>query len=298
MKKIFVAGGVSYDALVRLSVLPDPRPHTVFSKGFREAVGSTGTGKALALKKLGMDVSFHAFLGNDRYGDEVRAVFARAGVETHFEVDPSGTERHVNLMDENGRRISIFATYATFEPELDLDRIEPLIAGADLVVLNIINYCRRLIPIAKKHGKPIWTDLHDWDGENGYHKDFARAADAVFLSSDSLRDFQFLMFDLIRQGKQFVVATHGGEGSTLLDRSDRFTTTRAIDAGAVRDINGAGDNFFAGFLWAHAQGRPLAECAEIASVAGGLCVTSDEIAPEDLSPERLEEEWRKHFPRR
>lgn len=295
MKKVLVAGGVSLDSLVGLETLPEPRAQTVFARSFRQAVGSTGAGKALALSKLGLDVTFHAFIGEDAAGEEIRRVFSGTNVRTVFEIDPKGTERHINLMDGSGNRISIFVHTSTFEPSLDLSRLEPLVAGSDLVVLNIINYCRRLIPLVKKHGRPLWTDIHDWDGENPYHRDFVNAADAVFMSSDSLPDYQLSLLDLVGQGKDVAVATHGARGSTLLDRTGHFTFTPAVTLGELRDINGAGDNFFAGFLWAYLEGRPMAECAEIASVAGGLCVTSQELVSEELSPETLERARRAHF---
>lgn len=295
MKKIFVAGGVSYDSLVYLDTLPAPRPQTVFARSYREAVGSTGAGKALALAKLGFDVSFHAFIGDDREGAEIRRSLSEAGVRAFLDVDPKGTERHVNLMDPGGNRISIFAHTSTFEPPLDLSLLEPLVAEADVVVLNIINYCRLLIPLVKKHGKKLWTDIHDWDGVSDYHRDFVRSADAVFMSSDALGDYQLLMFDLLQQGKDFAVATHGSRGSTLLAQGGRFVTTPAVDAGHVRDVNGAGDSFFAGFLWAYLSGRPLHECAQFASVSGAICVTSEQLVADRLSPELLVSEWKRHF---
>ncbi len=63
-------------------------------------------------------------------------------------------------MDQESRRISIFIATATFEPDVDWQQLTVLIAQSDYVVLNIINYCRRLIPVAQSLGKSIWCDIH------------------------------------------------------------------------------------------------------------------------------------------
>src|SRR5512140_1220624 len=96
--KVLVLGGASWDTLVRLERLPEPRPQTVFSQGWRETVGSTGAGKALNLRGLGVDVALHAMLGEDEAGARVRAAIERAGVTFLSDPDPAGTERHLNLM--------------------------------------------------------------------------------------------------------------------------------------------------------------------------------------------------------
>lgn len=75
---------------------------------------------------------------------------AREGVTFLHDIDPRGTERHVNLKSDDGGRISIYMAHATLEPRVALERLEPVIADSGHVVININNYCRRLIPVAKR----------------------------------------------------------------------------------------------------------------------------------------------------
>ena len=63
MTKILVLGGVSVNTMIYLDQFPQPTPQTVFSKGYHETIGSTGAGKALNLKKLGLDVTLHGLIG-------------------------------------------------------------------------------------------------------------------------------------------------------------------------------------------------------------------------------------------
>lgn len=290
MHRMLVLGGVSFDSVIDLERLPPPVPATVFSRGFRETVGSTGAAKALNLKRLGFQTTLHALLGNDAPGQAVRAAFERENLHFVYDFDPKGTERHINLMDKEGQRISIYAAYATFEPQIDLARLEPLIMTADVIVLNIINYCRRLIPLAKRHAKPIWCDIHDYDGKNPYHQDFIEGADVLFMSDEAMPDYRSFMQTQIDAGKSLMVCTHGKRGSTALSRAGEWIETPALNYPLV-DSNGAGDSFFAGVLYGQAHEYALAKSLRLGAILGGLTVSSAELFHPDLSPTLVEAEY-------
>lgn len=288
MARYLVVGGASWDTLLRLDRLPEPRPQTIFAKGSREALGSTGAGKALNLRALGHRVVLHAMLGDDEPGRRVRARLEAAGVELLHDLDPAGTERHVNLMDEAGGRISIYASSGTFEPQVDLARLERLLPAQDAVLLNILNYCRRLIPALRASGKPIWCDLHDWDGQSGYHRDFAEAADHLFLSDDALPGWRPFLEEQIARGKRVAVCTHGRHGATALTAEGRWIEVPAAAGFARVDVNGAGDAFCAGTLHGRSQGRSWEESLRLGAVVAGMCVASEELVHPDLTAARAE----------
>jgi sugar/nucleoside kinase (ribokinase family) len=281
--------------MINLERFPEPRAQTLFSRAYHETVGETGAGKALNLAKLGMPTTLHAMIGADDFGHRIREFLAREGVIFLHDIDPKGTERHVNLMSDDGGRISIYMAYATFEPEVSLARLEPIIAAADHVVISIINYCHRLIPVARRLGKPIWCDIHDWDGRNDYHRDFVAAADYVFMSSDAMPDYRAFMQRQIADGKQLVVCTHGRRGSTALTAAGGWAEMPVIDSYQRVDSNGAGDAFFAGFLYGHARGYTVERCLRIATIVSGLCITSRELAFMELTRQLLAAEYRKHY---
>jgi sugar/nucleoside kinase (ribokinase family) len=295
MARVLVTGSASYDALIQVGEFFAPRPGTVFSKSYHEVVGGTGAGKALALSRLFDQTVFHCFVGDDPAGRLIRQRFAQERLTLLAETDPAGTEHHVNIMNDRGERISIYARYATFEPEFQPESLESEIAAADRLVLNIINYCRRLIPLARKHGKEIWCDIHDYDGQNPYHDDFIAAADWLFMSSEGMADWRGFMKRMIAAGKKAVVCTHGRGGSTLLDARDRFFELPAIEAYERVDTNGAGDCFMSGFLYGHARGRSLEDCQKLATICGGLSVSSRELVHAALSVDFLEAEYLRHY---
>ena len=100
---------------------------------------------------------------------------------------------------------------------------------------------------------------------------------------------------MVAEGKRLVVCTHGKDGSTALTPLDSWVETPALTAYPVVDTNGAGDAFMAGFLYGHARGYPLERCLRTASIVGGLCVTSRELALPELSPALVEREYSRHF---
>lgn len=295
MARIFVAGDITFNMLIYADRFPEPKPQTFFSKGFHETVGGTAAGKALNLNRLGMEVTLHGMIGDDETGARLRGVLAHENVPLVCDIDPAGTQRHVNLMEDSGRRISIYVVYATFEPVVDLDRLEPLIAASDVVALNLSNYCRRLIPLAQKHRRPIWCDIHDYDGKNPYHQDFVDGADVLTMSSDAMPDYRAFMVQMIAAGKRLVICTHGRDGSTALDAAGQWVETPALRDYVQKDTNGAGDSFFAGVLYGSLRGDPLPRCLRLGSIVAGLTITSPELFHPDLNPALLEAEYRRHY---
>jgi sugar/nucleoside kinase (ribokinase family) len=244
MKKILVLGGASYDAIVHLDSFPIPTPQTIHQCQFHEAVGSTGVGKAANLCKLGFDVDLQILTGNDHQGVIIREYVSKLPLNLLNDTDPNGTERHVNLMNALGQRISIFLTSTSSNPPIQYEKYLPNIQAADLVVLNIVDYCRKFIPLLQEHKKEIWTDLHDYDGLNLYHQDFIEAANYIFMSSDNLPDYQDCMLKLIESGKKLLVCTHGSQGASLLTPDKHWIHTPVMDGFERVDTNGAGDAFF------------------------------------------------------
>lgn len=71
MPNALIVGGATWDTIIHLDRLPEPRPGTLFSRESYETVGSTGAGKALNLNRLGFDLTFHAMIGDDEPGQAV-----------------------------------------------------------------------------------------------------------------------------------------------------------------------------------------------------------------------------------
>lgn len=295
MKKILVIGGTTFDSIIHFDELPKPEPQTIFYAPFNETIGSTGAGKAINLAKLNVNCTLHSIIGNDIYGQKIISGLEKAGVNFIYDIDEKGTERHVNLMDSKGNRISIFVTQSSGDLILNIDRIEELIKESDIIVLNIIGYTKQLIRIIKKYNKPIWTDLHDYSVGNPYHEDYIELADYIFVSSDNMSDYKQIMESWIQRGKEVVVCTHGKDGATTLTKDGQWIETKIIDDYKLKDANGAGDSFFSGFLYGYLKEKSIEECLRLGTICAGLCITSTELAFEELNEDIINCEYKKYY---
>lgn len=172
-----------------------------------------------------------------------------------------------------------------------MEKMEELILKNDYIVINIMNYCRKLIPILKKYKKEIWCDIHDYTLGNYYYDDFIEAADYIFMSSENIPEYHNFMKKLINKGKKMIFCTHGKNGSTGLDRNGKFIDIEIIKDYERVDTNGAGDSFFAGVLYGIDKGYDIKKSMKYGTIAGGLTINSKEIFNENLSEKLIEEEY-------
>lgn len=295
MKNIFIIGGASYNSVITLDEFPKAIPQTIHNCHFNETIGNTGAGKALTLSKLGFSTTFHSLIGDDSFGDKVRKFFKNPNLYFISDIDSKGTERHLNIMNSQGERISIFMNPSSDTPTIDYSKFEKDIKKSDYIVVNIANYCRNILPICKKFNKNIWTDLHDYDGNNEYHQDFIDAANYIFLSSDNLPDYKPFMLKQIANGKKLVVCTHGKGGATAYTKEGEWVEIPIIDAYKMTNANGAGDSFFSGFLYGFSKGYETKKCMQLGTVTSGLCIESEMITNNKLSKTLIESEFSKYY---
>lgn len=288
-------GGASFDSLIHLDEFPSPTPQTIHQCRFQEGVGSTGVGKAVNLARLGFETTLQANVGKDMYGSRIEEFLQIPNLTFLPYYDAQGTERHVNLMDANGDRISIFVHNSSDNPPIDLEAYLPALLAADVVIINIVNYCRKMLAYCQAHQKEVWTDLHDYDGKNLYHQDFLDASSYVLVSSLSLPAYKTFMHEQIQKGKKIVICTHGKEGASLLSANGEWIDMPILSDFELVDSNGAGDAFFAGFVYAYQEKMPLRKCMQIATIVAGLAISSPLIAYPDLNKIAVEKMWEKYY---
>lgn len=297
MPRVFIAGPASWNDLVRLDELPAPVPQTVFARQSRSTLGGTSAGKALNLAGLGVETVLRTVVGQDEPGAKIVAELTAAGVSLICEDASGGSERHLNLMDGSGGRISIYLTTSTTAPGPGLhdDAAIAALLAADAVVVDLADHARPFLEIARRHGRAVWCDVHDYDGESSFHAEFVDAATYLFLNGDgfarrgdpgALEDF---MAARIAAGAQAVVVTEGARGARALTADGRWHHQPAAEVSTIVDANGAGDAFFSGVLSAClAGGPPQAWIASwpAALVAGAAqaarCLASESLAPPPL----------------
>src|SRR5690606_24762148 len=121
------------------------------------------------------------------------------------------SEQHLNLMTPAGARLSLYLA-SPDEPDAAAVASEVL-DGADLAVLDLAPRSAELIAPARERGIPIWTDLHDYDGESAFHRPFLEAAEVVFMNADRTDDPWQLLARCLEAGPRLAVGTLRADGA-------------------------------------------------------------------------------------
>ncbi|MGW1379614.1 carbohydrate kinase family protein [Streptomyces sp. NPDC002446] len=288
---VLVFGGSGVDTVVPVGALPVPLADSHAVPPIREWAGHTGTGVALGCAALGLATGLLDFIGDDPPGSLVRERLAGTGVDFRPLISPHGTRRAVNLVAPDGHRMSFYDARDPDDLRMPPEHYLPALRRTRHVHVSITHFARFLYDDIEALGVPVSTDLHDWDGLTGHHREFALRSDLVFLSTAGAGErIGSVMRDILRQGRaEAVIATAGAGGAYLLTPDDR--TPRHVPAvvppGPVVDSNGAGDAFTCGFLYGRLAGRPLEDCARLGAVAGAYACTAPGthtalVGPDDL----------------
>lgn len=274
---VLVLGGAGVDTIVEVPQLPLPYADSYLVPAITSRAGQTGDFLALGLHTLGLRTHHVDLLGDDHEGALVRALHERAGIGLTALPGPTGTKRAVNLVGPDGRRLSLYDISRGGEHDrFPESLVAELAAGARHVHACITHPVAHTLDQLAGLPVTVSTDLHNWDGANPYHEQFAAAADVVFVSAAALPEPAPAMRRILALGRaRVVVATTGAEGGYLLTREDgevrRFAAV--TPPRPVVDSNGAGDAFAAGFLFGLLDGQPAEVCVRYGAIAGAYACT-------------------------
>jgi sugar/nucleoside kinase (ribokinase family) len=282
MVEVVVHGPASWNQVVDLDELPAPEPHMQFARAHRHVLGGTSAGKAAHLRELGIDVELHTVLGTDAAAADIEAALRLGSVPVVATIVGGPSERHLNLMDLHGGRVSLYLDVPEPGPEdtaaarLALQRAA---AGARAVVLDLSQTSRDAVGDVVATGVPIWTDLHDYDGRSAFHAPFADAASFVFMNGDRAPSVRELLRACVTRGAQVAVCTLGADGALALaaDGSEHHVPAEPVPS--IVDTNGAGDGFMAGFLAAYLIGADVHACLAAGAKQAARALGTHQLCP-------------------
>jgi len=216
-----------------------------------DTVGQAGGYASLGYARLGRRTAFIGHVGEDALGGSIRATLASVGIDTRaLFTDPAGTSRSINIMYRDGRRKNFYDGKSHMQITIDIDSCRAVLDGARLAHVNLPNWARQLLPVARELGVVIACDLQDVTHlDDPYRADFIHWADILFFSAVNQAGPGALIEALLqRNPHQIVVSGMGSQGCALGARgSVRYFPPVEMDLPVV-DTNGAGDALAVGFL--------------------------------------------------
>lgn len=298
--KITVIGSSNTDLVAKAPKLPAPG-ETVLGSEFIIAPGGKGANQAVAIARLGGDVTFVAKLGTDDFGDQALENFKRDGIGTDFvfrdRESPSGVA--LIFVDDGGENMIVAAqgANARLSPG-DIDEARDAIESADMAVLQLetpLETVEHAVAIAAENGVPVV--LNPAPGRKLKPGLIGKIdcltpneTEAEILTGITVTDdgtARKAGAKLLGLGAGSVVVTMGKRGAMLITFDENSLIPAAV-VDAV-DATAAGDAFTGGLAYALANGRELRSAVKFANAVAALAVTKMGAQPSMPTRDELEQ---------
>lgn len=213
-------------------------------------IGQAGGYSSRLLKNLGCKVGFIGFTGLDYHGKFIQESYKAWNIETLWFTDPQGTKRSVNIMNKAGERKNFYDGKGSMKVYPDFDQCRLFLQRSEIIHVNIVNWARHLLPIAKELDITISCDIHIININDDYRRDFIIHFDILFLSAVNFDDVTDLIHSLRSLNKNMkIVIGMGSKGAGLSVKGTEITYFRPPKLHfQIIDTNGAGDSLATGFL--------------------------------------------------
>ena len=291
---ILVVGSINMDIAVRAPALPTPG-ETVLGSDFKASPGGKGANQAVAAARLGANCRMIGRVGDDAFGQDLRASFRAENIDTEHIVETKNTPSGVAIIVVNaqGENSIVVASGANFAvtPD-DLFSREALFRQADVVLLQLelpLPTVRAAVDLARRGGAKIILDPAP------VPRRFPPELFQVDVITPNVVEAESLMGDgaaeervdkrtaaaLISRGAKAAVLKLGSRGSVVAAADGHFYRVGPYKVGVV-DTTAAGDTFTAALAVGMGRGLGLHESAKFANAAGALACTK--IGAQEATP--------------
>ncbi|MCI2081934.1 MAG: ribokinase [Bacteroidales bacterium] len=297
MRKIAVVGSCNTDMIVKSKHLP-AAGETILGGDFLMSAGGKGANQAVAISRLGGNVTFICKIGDDVFGEKAMHLYAEEGIDTSNILTSSSHHSGVALIsvDDNAENSIVVSPGANYDllPE-DVEKNKALIASADILLMQLeipIETVMRAAEIAYENGvKIVLNPAPACEVPESLLKKLflfiPNANEASFYSgvackdNDSVKNAAGIIHS---KGVKNVIITIGDKGS-LLCEDGGFKYFEAIKVHAV-DTTAAGDTYCGAICQALSEGRSLDKSISFATYASALAV--QKIGAQPSIPTRKE----------
>lgn len=299
--KVFVSGLVNVETNLKIRSFPVayyPIDYPFF--GIKTNVSGVGYNITEAARTLGDDVTFVSMIGKDDEAKRIAETLDAHGISRRLVFDALDTTPISVVLREpsdSGRRQIYCDLKDVQEKTVDPSLVEPAMAESDVCVLCNVNFNRALLPVAKRLGKKVATDVHVInDVFDPFNRDFMKSADILFLSDEDLPSSpeEFIAALKNEYSAEVMAIGLGADGVCMYERAtDKTTRIPAAALGGVVNTVGAGDALFTAFV--HYYGKyGAAEAMKRAEVFAALKIRADGGSLGFSTEEQVEKEYAAH----
>ncbi len=281
---ILVIGSVNMDLVVHANRMPGPG-ETVMGQTFVTVPGGKGANQAVAAARLGAKVAMIGAVGDDKFGNDLRAGLETEGIQTrHLARSAAASGIALIQVDAGGENAITVVPGANAAVVLPAEQaMDTLLDTADVVLMQLeipLKTVADAIERCTQAGVPVLLDpapvpattfpqaLYNVNVFTPNQHEAAALTGIPVVDNASAtkaaRKLQLL-------GAQQVVLKMGGAGALVLDADDTITHVPALPA-AVVDTTAAGDAFTAALGVGLSKGQSLIEATQLGCAAGSLAV--------------------------
>lgn len=277
---IVVLGSINLDIVLHAERLPKVG-ETMVGNGIDYLVGGKGSNQAVAVSRVGGNVSLLGKVGNDTFGEKILSYLKEENVDlSHLEIEDSfftGIASIFKLPKDNC--ITVISGANELVDQEFVDSVIDVITNGDLLLVQLeipISTVVYALRIAKEKG--VITVLNPAP----FNADIKQALDYVDYITpneiefeelygsefDSEEEFFKAMIDWDMHHTPTLIVTRGGQGVSFVE--DGMVVTIPACPVNVVDTTGAGDTFNGILAMQLAKGIKLKEAIQFASAGASI----------------------------
>lgn len=288
--RIIVVGSINMDLVFRTHQLPRPG-ETRTGHSFQQVPGGKGANQAVAVARLGAQVSMVGRIGEDGFGRTLIEGLVEEGIDTKFvTVTPNCSSglAVIGVEDSGQNFITVIPGANGYVTSDDVSTAEELFPLADVLLLQFeipLPAVQKAIELAHRYGvkiildpapslKVVPADLLQVDvicpNETEAESLCGQVVDSIETATSAVQQIG-------RRGPRISLITLGSRGAIVFDgKTAEYVPPFAVNA---VDTTAAGDAFAAAFGIALAEQMPVSEATRFAAAAGALATTQHGAQP-------------------
>lgn len=275
--KIAVVGSINMDVAVTTPKLP-MRGETLIGNDLHYVPGGKGANQAVALAKLGADVTMFGCVGDDQFGGALIKNLQDQGVNTSFvRVQPAiSSGVAIITVGENDNTIIVVPGANKLTDEAYVQSILPTLSGYDIVLFQL-EIPLAAVRLAAEHcSKAGKTVILNPAPAQKLDPQLIQAASFITPNEHEVKlvfDQQDDYTEILKQNPGKLIVTLGSAGAATALASGEILHIPPVPATVV-DTTGAGDTFNGAFAYGLSTGLAIDKALLFANAAAAVAIES------------------------